>query len=401
MQCRLCLSGLLFCLLFRLLFCLTFCLIISLPFLLPFCLAFHLIFCLPFLLPFCLPFHLLFCLPSHLIPRLLFRLIFAYSSALFSTHYLPTRLPSPYPMSRQRVARGLHNVNSAWAQITKTMSMQLSTPGLTSAQLQRYEKVTKEWSNGTVPHTSLRYYRFLQQVNYADPDYFVLCIIAFTQAQIDCTYQHVRDALIKRIQQNSGSAKDARNVIIAVMNTKKALKPVQKSNQGLSITTGQWVSFTHAELEGTKEIFGEDMVNKIKKPQMDRDWRAVTMRFPRFPASIYAPCFLILEIREEYVKELAMALLGIKVDWEPQVFPRDFSFQLRGGSEEAISAVFGPIIRDAITESIKRVSELAEEQARADCITMTFRWNGASIQLPMCLEKGTQIQRKLIIKNVS
>ncbi|KZM27859.1 hypothetical protein ST47_g995 [Ascochyta rabiei] len=298
-------------------------------------------------------------------------------------------------MPKRRVTKGLRDVESAWEQITKTIKVQLSTPGLSLSQLHRYEKVVTEWPNGTLPHTSLKYYRFLLEVKEVDSDYFVLCIIAFTQAELDHTQQHVKDALLKRIKKNRGGANNARNKIIATITTKTALQPGQKSSQKLLSTTSKCVSFTHAEREGTQEIFGEDMANKIKRPQMDRDWRAVTMRFPKKPVSIHDSCSLDLEIREEHVKELAKSLLGREIDWEPNSFPPHFSFRIRGASEESLSAVFRPVVHEAINE--RRMKELAEGE-EAECISMTFRRGGATISLPMDLYKGIQIQRKLWIK---
>ncbi|KAF1357508.1 hypothetical protein EJ07DRAFT_157513 [Lizonia empirigonia] len=300
-------------------------------------------------------------------------------------------------MPRKRVARGLQDVDSAWEQITKTIRVQLSTPGLTLVQLRRYEKVVTEWPNGPLPHTSLKYYRFFLDFREVDLGYFILCIIAFTQAEIDYTKQPVKDALLKRIKQNRGNANNARDKIITTITAKTALQPGQKSSQEPSSTTSQCVSFTHAEQEGTQEILGEDMVNKIKRPQMDRDWRAVTMRFPKEPNTIYNSCFLDLEICEEHVKELAKSLLGREVDWEPSLFPPNFSFRIRGASEESLTAVFRPVLREAINESTERMKELAEGK-EAECISINFRRGGATISLPMGLYKGIQIQRKLWMK---
>ncbi|KAF1993154.1 hypothetical protein P154DRAFT_97481 [Amniculicola lignicola CBS 123094] len=131
------------------------------------------------------------------------------------------------------------------------------------------------------------------------------------------------------------------------------------------------------------------------------------MHFPSWPTpDNLVPCFLSLEIYKEDVKELAMVLFKVEVDWIADVFqvvhhngmvqiiPHS-EFTLKGVLDDDVVAVFGAKIHSAIAECPVRARELAEGKRRTECVSMTFSKDEGTISLTMGLETGVLIQNKL------
>jgi hypothetical protein len=311
-----------------------------------------------------------------------------------------------YKMPPQRKRNGIQDVDSAWTQITKiSKSLKLS-QRLTPGQSNRFKKVTESRGKEGLSTAALKHHTFLERVRDVDLNYYMLCTIAFSQYQIESTRAAILNDLVVRIRNNRNDASVISSSIRTLtegLERHGTVRPPQAPEK--------WYVFTHAEVEGTREVFGESMMHKIKRVQMDKDWRAVTMRFPhtRTP-EIPSSCSLSLEIREEDIKELAIALFKIEVNWATdafqlahengtvQIIPHS-EFTLKGVLGEDIVAVFEPEINSAITECPVRARELVEGKRRTDCVSMTFRRSEGTIILALGLERGVQIQGKLYNTN--
>jgi hypothetical protein len=312
-------------------------------------------------------------------------------------------------MPPQRKRNGIQDVDLAWTQITRiSKSLELS-QRLTPGQSNRFKRVTESTGKEGLSTAALKHHTFLERVRDVDFNYHMLCTIAFSQYQIESTKTAILNDLVKRIWNNrNDTSVISSNIrtLTEVLERRRIVRPPQEVS-----APEKWFVFTHAEVEGTREVFGEGMMHKIKRVQMDKDWRAVTMRFPRTRTpEIPSSCFLSLEIREEDMKELAIALFKIEVNWVTdtfqlvhengtvQIVPHS-EFTLKGVLGKDIVAVFEPEINSAITECPVRARELLEGKLRTDCVSMIFRRSEGTIILALDLERGVQIQGKLYNKN--
>ena len=310
----------------------------------------------------------------------------------------------------KKVRNGFKTVDLAWDQITKTSNNLRHAKCLTKGQSNRFRSEHSAGSRGAKKHR-----QFLGQVRDIDSDYYVLCAIAFSQNQIDSTKTPILDGLVKRIREKRNNTTVIHpniQFLVADSNSAAMKLPQESSN-------GSWSVLSRFMIEGIRDVFGEVMLDKIKRVQRDNDndnnndHRDVAMHFPSWLAiSHLDPCFLSLAIREEHVKELAMALFKVKVDWVTDSFHVVYhngtaltiphsQFTLKGVLHEDVFAVFTTQIHDAIVECPIWASELAQGKRLTECVSMNFSRSEATIQLAMGLSRGIGIHERLNSKIVA
>ncbi|TGO54957.1 hypothetical protein BCON_0099g00220 [Botryotinia convoluta] len=161
----------------------------------------------------------------------------------------------------------------------------------------------------------------------------------------------------------------------------------------------------NALLQGIAKIFDEQMCSAIRKVIVDGNLRAaVTMVFPVWGGPV--DCLISLDICEQDVEQLVMALFNAKVKWAENVLHVVFNegptlvipnseATLKGVEDIAILKVFGPEIHDAISECPVRRRELADGKRITECVSVILTKNEAIVNLSLGLERGLQIQNKL------
>jgi hypothetical protein len=293
---------------------------------------------------------------------------------------------------RIRSRPGFRDVDSAWGQFQKTLNRLNLSRRLTKRQSSRFKQVAeavKEKTTG-LPKAAVKHHHFLRNVFVISPDHHKLCTAAFSQAQIESTRVTVLDELTARI----GKQDDAE----AIHELFQSLFPESQVDEPVPR-----VEFMSAEREGTRQVFGEYLVDKIKTAAMNDQWRAVSVLLPFYPPDLLETSVMSLEIREECVKELAMALYMTEVDWVTdsyrvvhvnktvQIIPHGFEWI--AVPDENISAVFGSYIHGVIDACRSR--ELAKGENGTDCVKMIFRNGQGTINLKMSLIDIPRIQRIL------
>jgi hypothetical protein len=309
--------------------------------------------------------------------------------------------------TQKKCARnGFQDVDSAWKHLERIQRDLICSQSLSKEQSTRRKNVLANQGKRVETRTDRKYYHF---VNTVDTTYKELCIIAFSRYQVDSTKKAVLEDFATRTGEKRGDIDARVGAFFADLRKHEAVRAPQEPSQGSAGSHESWYEFTHAELEGTIGMFGEAMAKRIKKVQMDQDWKAVTMHFPKnlTPESF---CVLKLEIVEEYWRELAVTLFQIEVsrlatafqvvheNGMVQTMPE---FTHKGALEEDIVAVFDSEISSAITECTVRRRELAEGKSRTGCVSMTFAKSEGTVRLAMNLQRGVQIQKKLYTKNVA
>ena len=165
--------------------------------------------------------------------------------------------------------------------------------------------------------------------------------------------------------------------------------------------------FERASLEGTANVFNRQMCSAIRRVKLECGLKAaITTVFPFWAGAI--DCFMSLEIHQSSVVWLAMALFNAKVElartvWHitlnegiTLVIPNSEP-TLKGVLDEAIVNVFGPEIREAVTESPIRKKELEDGKCVTDCVSMILTSDGAIINLVLGLDSGVKMRNKLYI----
>ena len=227
------------------------------------------------------------------------------------------------------------------------------------------------------------------------PNYKALCSITFSQNQIDSTKKAVLKELLLIIEEHSkatGLSSGVRSLLAGL-----GLESRSQSQDS------DWVDFNHAERSGVEQVFGEYLSDRINRTELGK--YAVTLRMPRKPADLSAECFMFVEIHEEHVKEVAMALFNIRLDWLPEALQVSHSTGLvqtiaskhaiKGVSDEGISAVFGAQVKHAIDTCRVRVKEVGQGKVTTHCISMTVSGRKATASLTMGLMGGYSIQKAL------
>jgi hypothetical protein len=314
------------------------------------------------------------------------------------------------PPQQKRVRNGFKDVDSAWIHLNNVSRTLKYSQRLTKGQSNRFKRVSRNRIEEGLSAAAIKHHTFLNRVLDIDSSYHTLCTIAFTQNQIESTRTTVLDELVERIQQRQGDppvVSSSIRSLTADLENRGTVQPPQDPSQRLANASEKWFVFMHARLEGTRELLGEDMVHKIKSSHLGNDWRAVTMHFPSWPTpDNLDSCFMRLDIREEEVEGLAMALFSVKVEWVlgvlqiaydngmVQLIPHP-EFTLKGVLEQDIVTVFKSEIHGAITECPIRVRERAEGKHRTECVSMAFSRKECTITLTMGLDRGIEIQNKL------
>lgn len=164
----------------------------------------------------------------------------------------------------------------------------------------------------------------------------------------------------------------------------------------------------NATLHGIAKVFDEYLCGAIRRVEGDLK-AAVTMAFLLWGGLVH--CLMSLDICENDVEQLAMALFGAKVKWAEQVLHLvlnegitliipNSEATLKGVKDEAIIEIFGTEIYGAITESPVHRRELAEGKRVTECVSMIFTKKGAIINLSLGLEGGLQLQNKMFMHGV-
>jgi hypothetical protein len=305
---------------------------------------------------------------------------------------------------RQRTRNGFQYVGPAWTQLLD-IAKEIELSGvLKKGHKIRLEKVTQERENKGLRGAALKQHKFLEQVFRIDSDFHTLCSIAFTQSQIDSTRLEIIRELIKKIRENRDDAtimRPSMRLLFAKFRASQATR--QESIQHLASADDIWYEYKHAEPAGTSIVFGDYLADKIQSTGL-KDKRAVTMRLPNWPLS--RDCFMSVEVRNESVKELAMALFKVELHRTADALHvvhqggvqqtiHDSKDALSRVLEEDVVAVFGLDVLDAISASHIRATERTEGITRTECVKMTFSKGTGTINVIMGTMEGLQIQRKL------
>jgi hypothetical protein len=307
-------------------------------------------------------------------------------------------------LKRIRSRPGFKNVDTAWKQLQNTfISFNLSRR-LTKRQSSRFKQLAelvKEQTKGLskaamkkqtkgLAKAAVKHYYFLHNIFVISRDYHKLCTIAFSQAQIESTKVKVLNELIAKIKEQDD--------VQAINDLFRSLPLDSQVDEAVPR-----VEIMSAEREGTRQVFREYLVDKIKTVAMNDQWRAVSVLLPFYPPDLLETSVMSLEIREECVKELAMALYVVEVDWvidsyrvvhankTVQIIP--YGFEWIAVSDENICAVFRSYIHGVINAC--RLRELAKGENRTDCVKIIFRNGQGTINLKMSLIDIPRIQRIL------
>ncbi|CAG5148338.1 uncharacterized protein ALTATR162_LOCUS2186 [Alternaria atra] len=311
------------------------------------------------------------------------------------------------PAQRSRGRVGFKNVESGWTQLMETFNDIELSLRLTKGHIRRIEKVMEDKKTKR-SGASLKQHKFLRRVLAIDSDSYTLCVAAFSQNQIDSTKAAILDGLVERIRErrNDTIMSPTMRSLFDHSEDNRIVPLPQETNQLLRSTSEPWVELKYAERAGTKEVFGQYLVDRIENTELSDDWKAVIMRLPMWPPDLSAPCFMSLDLCEESTKEVAMALFKVEVTWVTdafwvvhdggllQIIPYS-QHTMKGVLDEDIVAVFGADIHAAITTCSIRANELREGHGKTKCISMTFSKSKATIDLTLSVMEGVKIQKKL------
>lgn len=165
----------------------------------------------------------------------------------------------------------------------------------------------------------------------------------------------------------------------------------------------------NATIEGTRHVFGDELCRAVRKVHTQGQMKAaVTTVLPKWGGPV--DCLISLDIREEEVDRLALALFDAKVTWVQQglhVVLRDgftiiltcseAEVTLKGATDKAIIEVFGSETCDAVNESRIRKSEWEAGKQLTQCVSMILAKSGAIINMSLGLEGGIRIQNTLYV----
>lgn len=181
--------------------------------------------------------------------------------------------------------------------------------------------------------------------------------------------------------------------------------PLDKAH---STTAQEEKVYEKAPPQNLGRIFDRYMCSAIERVKRESDGvtsAAVTMVFPSWAL---LDCFMSLSVDASNVEYLAMALLNVRVEAVGNVryvsigggvrVKPSPKLVLRGVLDGPIVNIFGSEIHEAITACVLRGNELEAGNNATECVSMTFSndpTEGATIDLALGLEKGTQIRKQL------
>jgi hypothetical protein len=306
-------------------------------------------------------------------------------------------------MSAKRARNGFKDVDSCWIQLLETSKTIELSGAIRKGYKARFNKVTNDGEKKGLPRAAVKHHKFFDKVCDLDPDFRTLCSMAFSQNQIDSTKESILKRLYEKIKGDKMILSPNVRSLFTCLRNSHAEQPVQDSHQRSTSASGIWCEFKHAEREGTTRVFRDYLADKIKSTEL-LDKRGVTMRLPMWPLSVDGS--MSIELREDCVKELRIALFKVEVDWVTDAFHvlhgggvlqtiYDSKHTLSRVLEEDIVAVFGSDVLTAISRSHLRANEVKEERARTECVKMTFSKGMGTIELIMGAIEGINIQVKL------
>ncbi|EMD95268.1 hypothetical protein COCC4DRAFT_204964 [Bipolaris maydis ATCC 48331] len=212
------------------------------------------------------------------------------------------------PAKRSRNRIGFQNVESGWKQLMNTFNDIELSQRFTKGHIKRIEKVTAD-EKTVRSGASLKQHKFLRRVLAINSDCYKLCVVAFSQNQINFTKAAILNGLVERIRER----RDDIN-ISPIPSLLDFSEDPQANNQLSKSPPEHWAELKYAERAGFEKVFGKYLLDRIKNTDMSNNWKAVVMSLPRWPADYSEPCFMSLDLREESVKEVAMALFKVEAD---------------------------------------------------------------------------------------
>jgi len=307
-------------------------------------------------------------------------------------------------MTTSRSERRYRDVNTAWqvlVRLVKDLSIRSVLTKGEQGRLRRYHV------NGAQEHQNhrrdnrriVKYRRFIAKV---DASCRELCAIAFPTDGIYFTDDSVLDALAKKTQ--AGELVVPNNVQLLFQTSEVTRELIRDSSDTSKLS----VKLAYAALEGVREVFRDEMVQKIEESQEGHEMKAVSMSFPTFPTELESgspfSCSLTLELREEAMRELVMALFNVEANWTSNTFQVVHESGLTqtmpylkqmGARCDKIADVFGEEIYLAITNCATYQKEQAEGKDRTMCVSVFWAKGERNVTLEVDVKDGIGISQKL------
>jgi hypothetical protein len=104
------------------------------------------------------------------------------------------------PVQRSRGRIGFKNVESGWTQLMETFNDIELSLRLTKGHIRRIKTVAENEKTKR-SGASLKQHKFLRKVLAINSDSYTLCVVAFSQNQIDSTKAAILDGLVERIRE--------------------------------------------------------------------------------------------------------------------------------------------------------------------------------------------------------
>jgi hypothetical protein len=164
-------------------------------------------------------------------------------------------------------------------------------------------------------------------------------------------------------------------------------------------------SMEYPSLEEAAAVFDACICNMMQKVNTAAPSRVVlTVTLPS--ESVPIVCLMSLRVYEWAVEFLAQSLFDFKVkrvdqirhiisSKELQVAVSGADTMLRGAQDEALIAVFGFSMYEAMNGNFIRRKEIQEGKARTDCVSMVLLDDGAIINISLDWDNGLKIRNKL------
>jgi hypothetical protein len=249
-----------------------------------------------------------------------------------------------------------------------------------------------------------KFRKFLAQV---DRSCCILCAIAFPQDRIYRTDDSVLKDLVKKTKDKPFELSES------VQSLFRSSQVTQEHIRDSSDASKSEFVLEHPELEGVRRVFCHEMVEHIKTSQSGHEWKAVTMRFPIQPKEDSPfSCSLTLELHEEAMRELVLALFKMEAHWlstTVQTLQVNHECGLvqtvpyltqTGALCDKIADVFGEDIYLAVMNSAAYRKEQAEGKDRTKCVSVVWSKDERRVTLEMGIGKGVEISKKLFQMNV-
>jgi hypothetical protein len=315
-------------------------------------------------------------------------------------------------MTTSRSERKYRDVNTAWqvlVRLAEALSIRCVLTDKEQGRLRRY-RVDGEQGHQDRRRDKRRIVKYRRFVANVDASCRELCVIAFPIDGIYYTSNSVLDALAKKTQE--GGLIVPNSVQLLFQTSEVTRGPIRDSSDTSKLS----VKLAHAALEGVREVFPDGMVQKIEESQEGYEMKAVTMSFPNFPPELESgspfSCSLTLELHEEAMRELVMALFNVEANWTSntvQALQVVHESGLRqtmpylkqmGARCDRIADVFGEKIYLAITNCATYQKEQAEGKDRTTCVSVFWAKGERKVTLEMDVKDSIGISQKLYTKDI-